>query len=215
MKTLLCFGDSNTWGSATVPRPDGRYRLEERWTGFVRRRLGADWHVVEEGLPGRTTIHKDPVEGAWMDGSAYLMPCLRSHRPIDAVVVMLGTNDLKMRFNVPAGDIAGGIGVLLTIIRHAEAGPNAGTPKILVVCPAPILDRFGECPQFAEMFTGGHEKSLRLAPLVREVAAQHGAAFLDAGTLIRSSAYDGIHLDAEAHAILGPAIGDAVAAMAG
>jgi lysophospholipase L1-like esterase len=214
MKTLLCYGDSNTWGAATVPRPDGRYGPHERWPGFVRERLGPSWHVVEEGLPGRTTVHADAVEGAWMDGSAYLMPCLRSHRPVDAIVLMLGTNDLKMRFNVPPRDIAGGIGVLLTVIRRAEAGPNGSAPRVLVVCPPPILDHHGDRPEFADMFAGGYEKSLRLAPLVRDAATEHGAAFLDAGALIRSSAHDGIHLDPDAHTILGRAIGEAVAELA-
>ncbi len=212
MKTVLCYGDSNTWGSATAPRPDDRYPPDERWTGILRRRLGPEWLVVEEGLPGRTTVHPDPIEGSWLDGSAYLLPCLRSHQPLDAIVVMLGTNDLKARFNVPAGDIAAGIGRLLTIIRTAEVGPNNSVPPVLVVCPAPILDRFGERPDFADMFLGGHAKSMRLPPLYEAVAGEHGAAFLDAGTVMTSSAFDGIHLDPDAHAALGQAVAGAVLA---
>jgi lysophospholipase L1-like esterase len=210
VKTVLCYGDSNTWGAATAPRPDDRYLPHERWPGVLREKLGDGWTVIEEGLSGRTTVHADPIEGRWLDGSAYLLPCLRSHRPIDLVLVKLGTNDLKARFNAPAGDIAAGIGVLLTIIRGSACGPGAVAPKTLVVCPAPILDHHGERGDLAGMFLGGHEKSLRLAPLVRAVVAEHGADFLDAGAIITSSAHDGIHLDPDAHAALGGAIAEAV-----
>jgi len=128
MKTVLCYGDSNTWGSATAPRPDDRYPPDERWTGILRRRLGPEWLVVEEGLPGRTTVHPDPIEGSWLDGSAYLLPCLRSHQPLDAIVLMLGTNDLKARFNVPAGEAQAGftLAATLGIAEGATAGVLEG-----------------------------------------------------------------------------------------
>lgn len=210
MKSLLCYGDSNTWGSATEPRPDGRYGPEERWPGVARKVLGPGWMVIEEGLSARTTVHPDPVEGPWLDGAAYLHPCLRTHRPLDVVVLMLGTNDLKMRFNLPPGDIARGVGRLLTIIRNSQSGQDGGPPGVLVVCPARILDHHGERPDLAGMFQGGYEKSLRLAPLYEAVAAEHGAAFLDGGALIESSAYDGIHLDVGAHGKLGQAVAEAV-----
>jgi lysophospholipase L1-like esterase len=211
VKTILCFGDSNTWGSATVARPDGRYAPAERWPGVLAARLGDRWNVVAEGLSGRTTVHPDPIEGHWLDGSTYLPPCLKSHKPLDAVAIMLGTNDLKARFSVPARDIALGVGVLLKIVRQSEAGPNGGAPKMLVICPPPILQTFGERPDFAEMLAGGYEKSLRLAPAYAAVAKEHGAAFLNAGDVIKSSAYDGIHLDPEAHAALGKAVADSIA----
>jgi lysophospholipase L1-like esterase len=210
VKTVLCYGDSNTWGFATVPRPDERYAPEERWPSVLQNKLGSGWTVIAEGLSGRTTVHPDPVEGSWLDGSAYLLPCLRSHRPLDAVVVMLGTNDLKHRFSVPAHDIAAGVGMLLTIIRHAEAGPGATAPKSLVVCPPPILSEFGDNTDFIEMFAGGHEKSLQFARHYEAVSGEHGAAFLDAGTVIRSSAFDGIHLDPDAQATLGGVVGETI-----
>ncbi len=211
MKTILCYGDSNTWGFATVPRPDERYAPEERWPGVLARELGPRWTVVAEGLSGRTTVHPDPVEGPWLDGSAYLMPCLRSHRPLDAVAVMLGTNDLKHRFAVPAVDIAEGVGRLLTIVRQSEAGPGGGAPKALVICPPPILAAFGENAAFEDMFASGHAKSLRMAAAYAAVAREHGVAFLDAGEAITSSAFDGIHLDPDAQAGLGNAVAAKIA----
>jgi lysophospholipase L1-like esterase len=211
MKTLLCYGDSNTWGFATAPRPDDRYAPEERWPHVLAGELSAEWAVIAEGLSGRTTVHADPIEGHWLDGSAYLLPCLRSHRPLDAVAIMLGTNDLKQRFGVSAGDIAAGIGRLLMIVRQAEAGPGGAAPKMLVICPPPILAAFGENVAFKDMFAGGHEKSLKMASAYETVAREQGAAFLDAGEVIQSSAFDGIHLDLDAHSKLGRAVAAAIA----
>ena len=180
MKTVLAYGDSNTWGAATVARPDDRYAYEERWPGVMAATLGGGWRVIEEGLPGRTTVHDDPVEGAYMNGKTYLMPCLRSHRPLDVVAIMLGSNDLKARFAVPASDIAAGAGELVRVVKQAEAGRDGGVPKILLIAPAPMLNHTGERPDIGRMFVGGYEKSLELAPLYRAVAEAHGVAFLDA-----------------------------------
>lgn len=210
MKTILCYGDSNTWGAATIPRPGDRYAPDERWPGILAAELGNGWSVVAEGLSGRTAVRPDPIEGLWLDGSAYLLPCLKSHKPLDAVAILLGTNDLKARFGAPAGDIAKGVGVLLAIVKNSQTGPNGGAPKMLVIGPPPILEEFGGRPDFVEMFAGGYEKSLRLAPAYEAVAREHGAAFLDAGKVTRSSAFDGIHFDLDAHAALGLAVANKI-----
>ena len=213
MKTILCYGDSNTWGFATVERPDGRYQPQERWPGVMAGRLGTDWTIIAEGLSGRTSVHPDPVEGPWLNGADYLLPCLRSHRPLDTVAIMLGTNDLKGRFAVSAFEIAAGLGRLLKIVRNSEAGPAETAPKMLLICPPPILDTFGDTPGFADMFAGGREKSLALPGYCSTIAEENGAAFLDAGKVIRSSAFDGIHLDLDAQEKLGRAIAEKIKAL--
>ena len=104
----------------------------------LQKRLGKDWTVIAEGLPGRTTVHADPIEGRHMDGSAYLLPCLRSHRPLDAVAIMLGTNDLKRRFGVTPLDIANSVGALLAIVRQSELARRAAFRK----CSSSVRRRF-------------------------------------------------------------------------
>ncbi|MHA1157918.1 MAG: SGNH/GDSL hydrolase family protein [Alphaproteobacteria bacterium] len=101
MKTLLCFGDSNTHGTVPMAKLSDRQRYDHatRWPGLVARSLGAAWHVVEEGHPGRTTVFPDPIEGNNKSGLASLTVALESHRPIELVLIMLGTNDLKTRFS--------------------------------------------------------------------------------------------------------------------
>ena len=142
MKTVLCFGDSNTWGYDPLTRE--RFDRDIRWPGVLRNELGEDYLVLEEGLNGRTTIWGDPIDGAHKNGSRYLLPCLESHAPLDLVVIMLGTNDLKRRFGVPAEDIARGAARLVGIARQSMCGPRCDAPQVLLVAPPPTtkLTRF-------------------------------------------------------------------------
>ena len=113
MKTILCYGDSNTWGYD--PANQTRYPRDVRWPGVLRNGLGDGYIVIEEGLNGRTTVWDDPIE-LDKNGATYLRPCIQTHKPLDFVIIMLGTNDLKTRFSLPAYDIASGAGVLVDIV---------------------------------------------------------------------------------------------------
>ena len=99
MKTVVCFGDSNTWGY--MPSGEGRYPFEKRWTTIVQRELGDNYFVIPEGLNGRTTVFEDPVEGD-KSGLSHLSTILETHKPMDLIVILLGTNDLKNRFGLNA-----------------------------------------------------------------------------------------------------------------
>lgn len=108
MYTVVCFGDTNTWGYDN--RNGNRLPYTERWTGILADKLGRDYLVVEEGQPGRATTY-DPVEEG-KNSREYLVPCLESHAPIDVFIMMLGQPDLKKRFSLTACDIAMGIEAL-------------------------------------------------------------------------------------------------------
>ncbi|WP_210294298.1 SGNH/GDSL hydrolase family protein [Rhizobium sp. BK060] len=200
----MCFGDSNTYGAVpSLARQGGqRFSYDRRWPGLLARALGPSWDIIEEGHPGRTTVHDDPIEGANKNGLKALSICLESHIPLDLVVLMLGTNDLKHRFSVTAGDIADGIECLVRSIKASQAGNGGASPAILVVAPSPIA----EIGRFGEMFTGGAAKSQRLGALIRDAAQRNDVHFMDAGELVESSAIDGIHLDSDAHRVLAGAI---------
>ena len=139
MKTVICYGDSNTWGMTPMHTLDDRDRLDihTRWAGVLRDTLGADYWVVEEGLNGRTTVWQDPIAPD-CNGATYLTPCLLTHSPIDLVILMLGTNDLKHRFGKSPYDIASGAGFLVETILRSECGTrcwNAGSSA-----PVPAAD---------------------------------------------------------------------------
>ena len=199
MKTVLCYGDSNTWGFNPVTQD--RFPITERWTGVLAHELGAGYRVVEEGLNGRTTLWDDPIE-EWRNGKTYLLPCLWSHKPIDLVTIMLGTNDLKERFSVSAYDIAAGAGVLVDLTVRSGAGLNGGSPQVLLMAP-PVVARLTD---YAEMFQEAEAKSIKFAEHYRRVAKQRGCHFLDASQIIVSSDLDGIHLEVGEHHKLGLAV---------
>ena len=207
MRSLLLFGDSNTHG--TVPMPDldfdGRFDRDERWAGRLAKLL-PDWEVIAEGHPGRTTVHDDPVEGAHRNGLSVLPALLESHRPVDVVLVMLGTNDLKARFSVNASDIALSLERLVRVIRASEAGPGRGAPGVLLVAPPPIA----EVGCLAGMFAGGASKSQALAAEIRAAAARLDVPFLDAGAVVQVSPIDGIHYGPEANPALAEAFAVAI-----
>jgi lysophospholipase L1-like esterase len=208
MRRILCFGDSNTWGYN--PATEDRFDDQTRWTGVLQAALGSDFTVLEEGLNGRTTVWNDPIEG-YKNGHDYLVPCLETHRPLDLVVLMLGTNDLKRRFSLSAYDIAQGAAVLLRAISYSKAGRDGHAPRVLLMAPPPVA----RLSNFAEMFEGSEAKSLLLGQHYRTVATEYNVAFFDTASVIRSSDIDGIHFEAEEHAKLGRAVTHEVLALIG
>lgn len=201
MPTVVCYGDSNTHGADPV---DGqRYPRDVRWPGVMRAALGEGWEVIEEGLNGRTTIWDVPwSEGR--NGRDFLQPCLWSHAPVDLVVIMLGTNDLKSVLDLSAPEIASGAGHLVELARGSLAGPAGGPPSVLLVSPVPL----GEATERSDLWGFGHSRAVsrELAALYRLVAASRGADFFDAGSVCSASPLDGVHLDEEGHRSLGLAL---------
>lgn len=203
MKTIVCFGDSNTWGYN--PISEERHDYEDRWTTVLQRELGTDFLVIPEGLNGRTTVWDDPIE-LHKSGAKYLPPCLESHKPVDLVIIMLGTNDLKQRFSLPPCDIAGGAGVLIDIVTKSDFGPDGNPPKVLVLVP-PEVRRLTD---FAEMFSGSREKSLGFPKAFKDMAEERGVPCFEIGSNVRFSDADGIHFEADQLGTLGHIIAEKV-----
>jgi lysophospholipase L1-like esterase len=210
VRTVLCFGDSNTYGQVPGEGPLKRYRIDQRWPGILKGTLGPDWHIIEAGLSGRTTVRNDPVEGDHKNGRTYLRACLQSHAPLDLIIIMLGTNDLKVRFNIPPSEVAMGIGCLVHDIRELSPGPGGHNPEIMVVSPPPMLD---DIKEWEAIFLGAQEKSRQLALAFEVIADSLEVHFIDAGTVCRCSPADGFHIDDEAHRQLGEALAQEVLAI--
>ena len=208
-KTLLLYGDSNTHGTMPLHESGamGRFAHRHRWTSLLAADL-PDWEVIPEGHPGRTTLHDDPVEGAHRNGLTVLPAILESHRPLDVVALILGTNDLKQRFSVNAADIALSLERLIRVIRASGAGPMGGAPAVLLVAPPPIL----EVGPLAAIFAGGAAKSQGLGQEIGRVAARNGVPFVDLAGKIAVSPADGIHYEAEAAPVIARLVADAVRA---
>lgn len=202
-KRILLYGDSNTFGTMAMPdlSSDGVFPKNVRWGGVLAAGLGHGFDVVVEGLGGRTSVFDDPIEGDFRNGLRILPAIVMSHRPIDLLVIALGTNDQKHRFGLKAQDVALGIARLT---REALATGEVG--RILVVAPPPLIS----VGDFAEMFAGVEERSQGLSEQIERYAVENGAAFFDAGQVIAVDPVDGIHWSAEAHGDLGRALVDVV-----
>lgn len=211
-KTVLCFGDSNTHGSVPMHAlgQSGRYHAEQRWPAVMAKQLGEEWAVIDEGQPGRTTVHDDPIEGAHRNGARTLLAALESHRPLDLAILMLGTNDLKARFNVSAQEIALGVEKLVGIVRSSACGPAGAAPDVLVVTPTPIL----EVGVLADFFRGGAAKSNELADMFTLMGERADVPVFHAGSVCAVSTTDGIHFEPNALHALGEALAGQVQKLA-
>ena len=214
MKTILCYGDSLTWGWIPVAEgsPTYRYPFADRWTGAMSAQLGDRFCIIEEGLSARTTTLDDPNDPR-LNGSAYLPSAIASHLPLDLVIVMLGTNDTKSFFRRTPYEIANGMAKLVAQILASAGGVGTPypAPKALVVAPPPLRPM----PHgfFQGMFEGGHEKSVALAEQYRSMADFMKVDFLDAGDFISTDGVDGIHFTATNNHDLGKAIASKVQAI--
>lgn len=202
-KRILCFGDSNTYG--VDPVTQGRYDDQVRWPGVMQKLLGEDYTVIEEGQGGRTIAFDDPWEGGTKCGMKYALPMLESHTPLDLVIVMLGTNDMKQRFHVSAFDISWSLEALIQMMQ-AKLRLISPDTKILVVSPIHIGEGIANSI-FGEMFgVGAIQKSHQLAGKYQAVAAKYGCGFFDAGTVAKASLVDCLHMMPESHKALGEAL---------
>ena len=204
MKTILCFGDSNTWGHH-APLGD-RFDEATRWGSRLRTLLGEEYRVIEEGQRGRTTVWDDPVENR-LAGLTYLWPCLDSHAPIDLVVIMLGTNDCKPYFGLHPQNIADGAARLVDMVQKCAFGPNNTAPKVLLISPILITPSTFYPHLFSEREA---VKSHGFPAAYKDVAERYGCAFLDAAELAQPDPADGVHLTAEGHAALAQAVAQKV-----
>lgn len=199
---ILCFGDSNTYGTVFVDSVHARLAADRRWTGVLQQLLGDAHDVIEEGLNGRTTdVDYDDRPGC--NGRSYFAPCLATHHPLDVVVVMLGSNDLKACFDRTAAQIADALHGYVDDIAVNAADPQGRVPTTLLVSPIRIDDTAGRYEEstadsFDEVGVG---RSRELGEHIRRVATERGVLFADAAQVARAGE-DGLHLDRDSHARL-------------
>lgn len=195
-KRILCFGDSNTWGYNATD--ESRFGEGIRWTSILENSLGKDYKIIEEGLSGRTASCDDPLfEG--LNGYRYIYPCIMSHRPLDLVIITLGTNDAKERFALTPLNIAMGIARLAGKVRNTATGRDGKDPEILIVAPAPIGPLYKETNAFHSMGRESDRKTKEMIPFLRSLAKEQGYHFLAAGEYLSMGEVDHMHLNEEGH----------------
>ncbi len=201
-KTILCYGDSNTWGQRSDSK--SRFPADVRWTGQLQNLLGTEYYVIEEGLPSRTTNLEHTKPGR--NGKTYLQPCLESHIPLDYVIIMLGTNDLKSMYNRPVNEVVDGLQELVDLVQEYSSNNQAGFIRILMISPIHIdasvtlfpVDKYDQ---------RSAEKSKLLANDIARLAERNGIDFLDASTIAKPGE-DGLHISKKLHGKLSEHIAD-------
>ena len=201
IKTILCYGDSNTWGN--VPRSEERYPKNIRWPGALQDLLGSNYEVISEGLCGRTLVAEEPTK-PHRTGITHLQAIVESADPVDTTIIMLGTNDVKTTYNLTPSEIAEHLSQTIEFIMNIK-GLNKN-PKILIICPPPVI--IPKTNDLDSRMIPGLEAFKVLPNLYKEVAQKHGCGFINAGDHVSSSKMDGYHLDDDGHLKLAGVIGD-------
>ena len=203
-KRILLYGDSNTWGYISGSDNE-RYDEETRWSCLLQKELGEEYVIVEEGQCGRTTVWTDPIENR-MSGLDYLWPCLDSQSPLDLVVIMLGTNNLKTYFANTPEDIRDSMARLLDVVAFSQFGREHRAPQVLLAAPVHVK----AVPHEPAFGPRAEENSKRFGPLYRELAKKRGIAFLDASRYAYPADADGLHIARECHPNLARAFAEKI-----
>ena len=201
MRHVLCYGDSNTWGF--IPQNGARYTEDVRWTGRLQQLLGEGWRIHEAGLNARTTIYEDPFK-PFLNGRTLFPGVLVSEKPLDVLILSLGTNDLKY---TDAWHAAQGVGQLIDYARAFDTLYPSALPvfprqmKILVVSPILVGKELAQRPGYSTL-KYAHEESCRFAAEFRAMCESKGVEMVDAAALAQPSPVDCIHMEPEGHAAL-------------
>lgn len=202
MKTILFLGDSNTWGFQGDTPQQRRLPFEQRFVGIVANAFPS-FRVLSEGYPGRTVCFDDPTDYGCC-GLKILPIILRSHDPIDLVVVMLGTNDAKCIFHTDSPTMAKAMERLVQVIQNPLYWSETGTlPQILLIAP-PRLGDVEHSPTFHEIFDARSRELVDSLPQgYAAVAERYSCWFLDGSQVAAVQCSDQVHLTASEHAALG------------
>jgi len=200
MRQILVYGDSLSWG--IVPGTRRRLEFSQRWPAILEAELahaGIAARVIEDCLNGRRTVWDDPFKPG-RNGLVGLEQRIEVNSPLALVILMLGTNDFQSTHQNNASHSAQGVAALVRAIRRAPIEPDITVPQILIVAPPRATMPAGT---MRDKFAAARERSEGLGQAYASTAAEMQCAFFDAGNVITASAVDGVHLDADQHAILG------------
>ena len=197
MKNILCFGDSNTWGYD--PSTQTRFSKDIRWTGVLQQLLGSKYNIIEEGLNGRTTNVNEKQD----HGLGYFRPfrsamdllsvLIETNSPLDLIIVMLGTNDLKINFNKSSEMIAKNMRLVCESIINNDYFQSK---SIILVSPTHINE---ESPNLLDSFIGTTQASQSFSNSYRKISDDLNLYFVDASESVKTNKIDGLHWDSKQH----------------
>lgn len=206
MKRIMVYGDANCWGFSPFEDTQGqRYDGKNRWPSIMKSILGMDFEVIEENICGRTTVFDDPFN-ANKNGIKTLDACLMSHSPLDLVIIMLGTSDLKCFYKVNPIIITKGLSLICDKILAFGAGPDGGSPKILIISPVEIEKDIKNSAFGYEYDDKASKYSKELKQYFYQLAQEYELEFLAACDYVHASEEDSLHLTPQGQRDLASAV---------
>jgi lysophospholipase L1-like esterase len=205
-KRVLCYGDSLTHGSDHQNQKSTRFPINIRWTGILQNELGMDYEIIEEGLSGRTTDLDDPKKPG-RNGLTYYQSCISSHLPLNLIVLLLGLNDLKNRFQKTPHQIAQSLLSYFTATKNVYLDKELPIPTILLLSPPLIIQK--NVPTDYDI-SDGNTKSKQLSSEYEIIAKDQKALYFDLATLDLPLSADGLHPNSEGHKIIGSKIAELI-----
>ncbi|HRO64913.1 MAG TPA: GDSL-type esterase/lipase family protein [Candidatus Dojkabacteria bacterium] len=191
-KRILCYGDSYTWGYIPSSNHE-RYPANVRLTGVLQELLGANFEIIEEGLNSRTLISDDSRPGKeGRNGSTYIIPCLDTHDPIDLVILLLGTNELKDEYNSKENEIEDLVeSHYVKVIINRKSQFSDKKPKLLLISP-PKIDLTKDYA--LKRYSKSKELNNKIPAIYERIATKYNCLFLDTSKVVKVGS-DGIHMD--------------------
>lgn len=127
----------------------------------------------------------------------------RAEGRLDAIILMLGTNDSKAEFDRRADEVPANLEKLIRKIKEEiSKKPSLGSPSIYVVSPPP----YGEDSTLAPKYHGGAARVGKLTGKFREAAAKTGVHYIDTHDILKAVfpyiSPDGVHLSGEGQTII-------------
>lgn len=196
MKNILCFGDSNTHGY--IPLDGSRYDSNNRWPSVLQEILGNEYHIIEEGLNGRT-INYDVPGFEWKNGMRYIVPCLSTHKPIDTFILMLGSNDATDDYHLSADKIAEDMELMMNTIDEKLMEFQGFLPEMLLISPPHLSKNFKELYYSKDYKNGGDLVLEELPALYKDLSEKHHWNFFNATEAFTVPDIDGLHMDNKMH----------------
>lgn len=200
MKKILCFGDSNTYGF--IPGTAGRYDINTRWSGILKKLCENKFDVTEAGCNNRTAFCNNPA-GIEQTGFKILPELLKE--PYDIVILAIGINDLQFFFSPSEKEIEEGIEALVEIVRT-----KCENAEILLAAPSVLSENvlFG---YFSSMFDRTSiEKSYLLSNIYKRISIKYNTAYIDLNKIADVSEIDGLHYEPGAHKKIAQAVFDSL-----
>ncbi|MBP5445825.1 MAG: hypothetical protein J6Y28_06600, partial [Acholeplasmatales bacterium] len=181
---VVLYGDSNTYGL----KPEGG-RYENRYSNILKQYFDLKVNIYEEGLIGRTTVYNDyrPNRKAIDD----IDIILSKYRNIDLFVIMLGTNDYKIKNARNIKELKNGMNKLLTKIID-----NKNIKKVLIISPILLSEDIEK--KDSEFDYNSYLLSKEGNKVYKELASDYNALFFEAG-LVAKAGSDGEHFDQVSH----------------